>query len=286
MKILITGASGFIGRKLASALVSAGHRPLPVPRQTINDPEAFADLIDTDTAIINLSGEPIGGGKWTDEKKEEILRSRVQTGKAVVEGIKASLDRPRVVVQASAIGYYGDRGDEQLTEMSSPGSGFLSGVCLKWESSSAELDRMGVRRVIIRSAMVLGRDGGVLPEISRPVLGIFNACPGDGRQWCSWIHIDDEIAAILFLIDNPSLEGPFNLSSPNPLPAKSFFRAVADACGNSLISVPGTLVRMKLGEMGDELLLSSKRVLPERLIRAGFRFKFPVLTQALADIKK
>ena len=234
---------------------------------------------------INLAGENIGSGSWTPEKKREILQSRIRVGKAVTDAIRIANDRPGVLIQASAIGFYGDRADEVLTESSAAGSGFLAEVTRAWELSSAEVENIGVRRVIIRTSPVLHPGGGSLPQMMRPFKYFVGGVIGSGRNWFSWIHLDDETGAIKFLLNKSDARGIFNLAVPAPVLMKDFFKALASRMNRpSWLKVPSVVMKGLLGEKADELIFSSKRVMPESLIKAGYLFRFPDIEAALNDL--
>jgi hypothetical protein len=193
--------------------------------------------------------------------------------------------KPRVVIQASGIGYYGNCGDELLDENSSSGTGFLADVARDWEHSTAQVEAMRIRHVIIRTGIVLGPDGGFLSRVLLPFRLFMGGHMGSGRQWLSWIHIKDEVDAMCFLLEKPELHGPFNLCSPNPLVARDFFRALGKTMGRpSWLAVPGFALRSMFGQMAAELILSGQRALPKRLLEAGFTFRYPEAEMALRDI--
>ncbi|MBN2590719.1 MAG: TIGR01777 family oxidoreductase [Sedimentisphaerales bacterium] len=301
MKVLIAGASGFIGKALCEELcgdyeIIALSRDV---RRTASTLGEFAKVIEWDGrttgtwvkfadgayAIINLAGEPIASGKWTHSKKAGILHSRLDTTRAIVSGIKQLKNIPSVVIQASAIGYYGPRGDEELTEKSPSGKGFLAEVCKGVELCTEPLPGLGVRLVVIRTGVVLGKTGGALPRIAKPFKYFLGGHPGSGKQWFSWIAIEDEIAAIKFLMENEKQQGAFNLTSPEPLRMKQFCRKLGRALKSpSWTFVPGFILRKVFGEMADEMILSGQKVLPEKLLAAGFEFKYPEVEKALRTI--
>lgn len=294
MRVAITGGTGLIGRALAADLTEDGHEVIVISRR----PEHATDLplgvraeswsapsmAEGVDAIVNLAGENLSSGRWTDERKRRIVESRLGAGRAVVRAIEAAARKPTVLIQSSAIGYYGSQGDKELTEDSPPGSDFLANVCLQWEASTAPVETMGVRRAIIRTAPVLSTEGGALPRILLPFRLLVGGPIGHGRQWFSWIQIADEVGAIRFLIENLSATGPYNLASPNPLPYAQFSKAVGRALHRpSWVPVPAFALRLLYGEMADTLL-TSQRVLPHRLMDQGFQFRFPDIDAALRDL--
>jgi uncharacterized protein (TIGR01777 family) len=233
-------------------------------------------------AVVNLAGANIAGGRWTPEYKDKILRSRLAAGEAVVEAFGAASSRPAVLVQASAVGYYGSRGDEELDESAAAGDGFLAEVCRQWEASTAAVEDMGVRRVVVRSGLVLARDGGAFPRLVKPFRFFAGGPLGGGRQWFSWIHYDDEVAAISFLIEKDGAAGPYNLCAPGPVRNRDLARSVGRVLGRpAWWPTPRFALRLVLGEMADELLLASQRARPEKLLAAGFEFEHPGVEAAL-----
>ena len=300
-RVVITGASGFIGRALCEDLckdykVIALSRDIRRAAQSIGE---FAEILEWDGrttgtwisradgafAIINLAGENLASGRWNQSKKAGILHSRLEATRAVISAIKQVEKKPSVIIQASAIGYYGSCGNQQLNEKSPPGKGFLAEVCQKVELCTEQIEGLNVRYIIIRSSVVLGREGGALPRLVKPFQFFVGGYPGNGRQWFSWISLDDEVAVIRFLMENKKQQGVFNLTAPEPVTMKKFCRTLGRILHRpSWFPVPGFILRPALGEMADEMLLSGQRVLPERLIDAGFQFKYPEADKALSEI--
>jgi len=236
-------------------------------------------------AIINLAGENISQGRWNQSKKAGILHSRLDATRAVVAAIKLIGNKPSVVVQASAIGYYGSSRTEEFNENSQPGKGFLADVCKKVELCTEPIEGLGVRLVIIRTGVVLGRDGGALPNLVKPFKMFFGGHPGSGRQWFSWISLEDQVAAIRFLLENEKQRGVFNLTAPEPVTMKGFCKTLGKVLKRpSLLFVPGFVLRLMLGEMADEMILSGQKVVPEKLVNAGFHFKYTKVEDALKAI--
>ena len=301
MRVLITGATGFIGRALCERLhdgyeiialsrnatraqQSLGHlaRVLQWDAKT---PAGWAAQADGALAIINLAGENIGSGRWTKSKKHRILWSRLDAAKAIVEAVKQANEKPKVIIQASAIGYYGSRRDEQLDETSQAGQGFPANVCQRAESFEGKIENLGVRFVAIRTGLVLGPKGGALDKLAKPFRFYLGGHIGSGSQWVSWISLDDELAAIEFLIENEHLHGVFNLTAPQPVTMKEFSKILGRVLKRPVwLPVPGFVVRLALGEMADKLLLSGQRVLPKRLLEAGFQFNYANVENALDAI--
>ena len=302
-RILIAGGTGLLGRALAHRLVEAGRevvllsRAAAGPAPTPNLPagcrvvawdarsaNGWLDLAEGAAAIVNLAGESIAGGRWTGKRKARIRGSRLQATAAVVEAIARSRTPPRVLVQASAVGYYGDRGDEILEEGSAAGDGFLAETARDWEAASAEVERFGVRRVWVRSGVVLAREGGAFPKMALPFRLGAGAILGSGRQWMPWIHLEDEVAALQFVIENAAARDAMNFAAPALVTQAEFARELAQALHRPLLlRAPALALRIGLGEMA-ALVLDSQRVVPRRLLELGFRFRFPKLGGALADL--
>ena len=227
-------------------------------------------LVDGADAIVNLAGESIGGtglvpSRWTGARKQRILQSRLDAADAVVQAVKAAEHKPRVVIQASAVGYYGVTGDEVVTETSAAGNDFLARVCVQWENASAPLDDLGVRRAIIRTGLVLSPEEGVLPRLMLPFRLFAGGTLGSGKQWYPWIHSDDVVRAIRFLIDTEDATGAFNLTAPNPLTNRDFSRVLGRVMHRpAAIPVPAFTLRLALGEMAT-LVLDGQRAVPQKL---------------------
>jgi uncharacterized protein (TIGR01777 family) len=303
MRVVITGATGFIGRALCKALhkdyeVIALSRDAGRAAKSVG---GLAKVIEWDGrttgswykqangafAIINLAGENVASGRWNESKKAGILHSRLDSSKAVLDTIMQVDKKPTVVIQASAIGYYGPRSDEQLDENSTPGKGFLASVCQRIESSAEEIEGMGVRCIVIRTGIVLGSDGGAFARLVKPFRFYLGGYLGSGRQWFSWIHLDDEIAAIKFLLENEHLKGVFNLTAPQPVTMKEFCKILGKVLHRpAWLNVPAFAARLAFGEMADEMLLSGQKVLPKRLLNTGFDFQYTNAEQALNDITR
>ena len=292
-RILIGGASGLIGSALAQAFLSGGqevHRLVRRSPQSANeiawDPmrPVAATLVSGFDAVIHLSGESIAG-RWTGAKKKRIRDSRVVSTENLARALALAAMKPSVFVAASAIGFYGDRGDEVLTEPSPGGEGFLSDVCREWEAATHAAFAAGIRVVNLRTGMVLSRKGGALPQMLLPFRWGLGARIGSGRQWWSWIHMEDLVAAVSNTLENRDLRGALNTVSPNPVSNAEFTQTLAHILGRPRIfAVPGFALRFALGEFATEGLLGSARVLPARLSQAGFRFRYPALETALENL--
>jgi hypothetical protein len=301
-RIIIAGASGFIGTALARELVDDGHEVVALTRNAGAGRDRFpegvrpigwdgrtaagwAGYADGALAIVNLSGDNLARGRWTRAKKERILESRTSAGAALVEAVRQASAKPRVFVQASAVGFYGNSGDAEVDEDSPGGTGFLAGVVQKWEASTREVEDIGVRRVVIRSGLVLGREGGVWPSLVRPFYFIAGGPLGNGRQWFSWITLEDEVRAVRFLIEHGELAGTFNLAAPQPLREGELCRLIGKGLRRPCwVHVPAFLLKLLFGEKAGETLLVSQRVLPRRLAAAGFEFRHPDAATAAAAL--
>jgi len=300
MRVVITGGSGLIGSAVAKDLGSAGHEvvvltrdpsqvgPLPPGTRAVQwdgkTPQGWGTLLDGDTAILHLAGDPIAEGRWTEEKKRRIRRSRVESGQAVLAAIRQAKSRPRALLQGSAVGYYGACGDEIVTEEHAPGDDFLARVCVEWEASTAEVAALGIRRPVLRTGIVLSREGGALPKMALPFRLMAGGPMGGGRQWVPWIHIVDEVGAIRFLLEREDADGPFNLSAPEPLTNRDFSRALGRALSRpSFAPAPGFALRLLLGEMA-EALLHGQRAVPQRLLDLGYVFRYPEAAGALRNL--
>lgn len=300
--IIVSGATGFIGRALCRHLGEQGYDVAVLSRDRNKAKAAFGDavivaewdgqtsrgwveLASRSAAVVNLAGENIGSGRWTKTKRERILSSRLAAGKSIVEAVQKASPRPRTLVQASAVGYYGPIRDEILDESACSGDGFLADVVRRWEHSTAGVEELGVRRVIIRSGLVLGRGGGVLPRFLAPFRFFVGGPLGSGNQGFTWIHERDEIRAIQFLLEREDLGGVFNFAAPEPLTNKEFSRTLGQVMGRpSWFPVPAFLLRLLFGQMARETLLSGQKVRPRALLEAGFTFVYPDLEGALREV--
>jgi len=292
MRILISGASGFLGGALRPALVAAGHstaalvRRPPAGDQVQWDPASPLDpsCLEGFDAIVHLAGKNISG-HWSEKFKREVRESRVQgTGTlatAAAESFRQT-GKPGVFVAASATGYYGNRGDEELTEASPRGQGFLADVCQEWEDAAAPAAEAGVRVVHVRIGIVLAKNGGALAAMLTPFRLGLGGPVGDGRQYWSWVALDDVVGAFLFALNTDKLRGPVNAVAPQPVRNKEFVRELGRAIHRpTVFPLPAFVVRTLFGEMGEELLLASARVQPAKLEAAGYSFRHPELADAL-----
>ncbi|HEY2867231.1 MAG TPA: TIGR01777 family oxidoreductase [Pyrinomonadaceae bacterium] len=297
MKVLITGATGLIGTPLQKMLRDAGHELLLASRKPpknesyvqwdINDGFAAPEKLEGVDAVIHLAGENLNGLRWTDEKKKAIRDSRILGTRNVVDSISNLKQRPRVFASSSAIGFYGDRSDEVMTETSPPGKGFLPEVCREWEAEARRAEDAGIRTVLLRAGIVLSKDGGALGTMLTPFKFGLGGVIGSGKQWMSWISLDDHVAVIKFVLENEAIRGAVNSVSPNPVTNEEFTKTMGEVLYRpTFIPVPEFAVHLAFGEMGDTLLLDSTRVAPKRLDEAGFKFNFPDLKKALENAVK
>jgi uncharacterized protein (TIGR01777 family) len=297
-RVIISGAAGFIGRALCQAL-HGDYEIIALSRDALRAAGAigeWAKVMEWDArtagtwarqvegahAVINLAGESLAPGRWTQTKRASIVQSRTNGAGAIVDAVSGAKVKPGVVIQASGVGFYGLRGDELLSEDAGVGSGFLADVCRRTESMAARVERSGVRYVAIRSGLVLAREGGVLPRFILPYRFFLGGTLGSGRQWFSWIGLEDEIRAIRFLMENQNLRGAFNLAAPNPVTMSEFSRTLGQVLRRpAWTRVPAFVLRLVFGQMADEVLLASQKAIPKRLMEAGFTFKYPQLRTAL-----
>jgi uncharacterized protein (TIGR01777 family) len=303
MRVVITGATGFIGTALCRELhtdyeVVAVSRDPEKARQSIGDvatvlpcdtdaPDDWRRAVDGALAVVNLAGENIAAGRWTTARKNRILRSRLGLTQALVNSIERAQQKPKVFIQASAVGYYGDRGDEILDENSSSGTGFLADVCNKWEQAAGRLENLGVRLAIIRLGPVLGAEGGMMQKLLPAFRFFLGGHPGSGEQWLSWIHIDDVTHALRFLIETDPLRGVFNLTAPNPVLAKDFYRLVGKAMHRpAIFPLPGFMLKILVGQMATELLLSGQKAIPRKLLESCYKFRYADADSAIESIVK
>ena len=296
MKIAITGATGFIGQALGRDLASAGHSVLALTRNpdAVRRPsepgiEAVAWNSAEPTplppcdAVVHLAGESVAG-RWNAEKKARIRDSRVQGTRALVDAIGRMAAKPSVLVSASGVGYYGDRGDESLPESAPPGDDFLAQVCVGWEAEARRAESMGLRVVSVRLGIVLDRDGGALEQMALPFKLGAGGHLGSGKQWISWVHRDDAVALFRLALDRPDLSGPVNGCAPEPVTNADFSTALGKALHRpSLLPVPGFALKLAMGEFA-ETLLGGQRCIPQAARETGFDFRYPTLSEALGEI--
>jgi len=290
MRVLLTGGTGFIGDPVARALRAAGHDVTIVSRHPGHVPakaiawDGVRDAMPETDAVVNLAGESIAEGRWTPERKARIVASRIDATRVVVEAIRTAAKRPHVLVNASAIGFYGPRGDEELDETAPAGEGFLADVCRRWEAEAFRARDLDVRVVALRLGVVLGRGGGALGKMLIPFRACLGGRIGSGKQWMSWIHRADVVGLVLAAIGNDAYAGPVNATAPAPVRNRDFTAALARAVHRpAVLPVPGIALRLALGEMAT-MLLSGQRVVPAAATAAGFQFAYPELAPALASL--
>jgi len=294
MKVLVTGASGLVGSALIESLEANGHETAPLPRTRVAngspywDPESgVMDLagVSDIAAVVHLAGENIASGRWNDRKKARILDSRVKGTKLLSEFFAASKSKPQVIVSASAIGFYGDRGEELLDETSALGGGFLADVVKQWEAATVPAVDAGIRVVNARFGMVLSVAGGALKKMLLPFRMGLGGVIGSGKQYMSWVSIEDLTGMIQYAIANDSLRGPVNFVSPHPVTNHEFTKTLGRAVHRpTVFPMPAFMARLAFGEMADELLLASARVVPGKLLDSGYKFRHPGLRDALEHL--
>lgn len=299
-RVIVAGGSGFIGGKLCSLLSASGYEVAILSRSPSKSRERFGrgytilgwdgksargwgDMVNGAFAVINLAGENIASGRWTASRRERIVHSRLNAGRAVVKAFEAAEVKPKVLVQASAVGWYGDMaepGDESAPQ----GKGFLADLSGRWEKSTEAVEAMGVRRVIVRTGVVLGK-GGALAKMATPFKFFLGGPVGGGTQGVSWIHIDDEVGAIKHLLETESAQGVYNLTAPNPVDNKEFSAVLGSVLHRpSGLALPAFAARLMFGLMADEILLSGQFAKPGRLLASGYTFNFQDVERAMADI--
>ena len=306
MRVIITGGTGQLGQHLANHLATDGHEVIVLSRSPAlakglapsvriegwdaKTPKGWGHLVNGADAIVNLAAASLAGenffpARWTDERKKLILDSRLHAGQAIVAAVDEAENKPGVVIQASATGYYGAQpGSVEITEEAPPGQDWLAKVCQQWEASTEAVEAMGVRRAIIRTGMVLSFEAGALQRFALPFRLFVGGPFGSGKQVYSWIHPADETGAIRFLITQPEARGAFNLTAPNPLTNAEFSRVLGRVMGRpSLIPVPAFAFRTLFGEVAT-VVVEGQRVLPKRLLELGYQFQFPQLEDALRDL--
>jgi len=296
MRIFITGGTGLIGRRLCKALLAEGHEltvlsrnPDSVTAKCGAEVHALASLAEwlpamAFDAVINLAGEPIVDKHWSSQRKQALWDSRVTLTEELVRRIAAAERKPSVLLSGSAVGYYGDCGDIMLDEASGTGKGFAAELCKAWEDAARIAESLGVRTCLLRTAPVLSRDGGMLVRMLPPFRLGLGAQLGNGKQWMSWVHIEDHVAMQLRLLRDDQMRGPYNMCAPNPVTNAEFTRTLAAALHRpAWFAAPAPLLRLAMGERAS-LLLESQRMLPRKMEAAHFRFAFPALEEALRDL--
>jgi len=302
MKVLVVGGTGFIGTQLVEKLLEREHEVTIFTRNERKARTRFGDRVHviqwkTDEfmllqehahkvhAVINLAGENIAAKKWTALQKRKILSSRVNIGKSLSHSIQKSHDKPYILLQASAIGFYGFSENEEFTEDSPAGEGFLPMVTKHWEDTIRNVKADKTRKIFLRTGIVLGKKGGMLPKMMIPFKWWVGGHIGSGKQWLSWIHIDDEVNAIIYLLEKEDSEGAYNLTAPEPVKMKDFAKTLGKTMGKpSWFHVPGLILKTIYGDMAKETMLKGQKVLPKRLKDEGFKFQHTDLKSALQDL--
>jgi hypothetical protein len=302
MRIAITGGSGFIGRRLVARLLERGDEVLVLSRRPEQarrvlgaspnlklleydpyQPQAWASALEGYEAVVNLAGEPLASSRWTEAKKREIRRSRVETTQALVQALASLQQKPRVLLSSSAVGYYGSHPEgEPLTEADPPGQGFLAEVCQAWEAAARPAEELGIRLAILRTGIVLGPDGGALAQMLAPFQFFLGGPIGSGKQWVSWIHRDDWVSLACFLLQQGS--GVFNATAPNPVQMEEFCRTLGQVLARpSWLPVPAPALELLLGEAA-QVVLTGQKVIPQAALQLGFTFQYPHLKEALRQL--
>jgi len=296
MRILLSGSHGLVGGALMKSLEGDGHEVRPLVRYPTGygakeiewSPDRYSiamSRIEGFDALVHLAGEGIAEGRWTSEKKRLIKESRVKGTKLIAEALTTIDQPPKIFLCASAIGYYGDRGDELLNEESPPGSDFLADVCVQWENATSQAREKGIRTANLRFGIILDAGGGALAKMLPPFRMGVGGRIGSGKQWMSWIALADVVGAIRHALENESLSGPINYVAPNPVKNAEFTKTLGRVLSRpTLFPIPAFGIRMVFGEMADALLLSSQRVEPSKLKSSGFKFQYSQLQPALRDI--
>ena len=299
MKIVLTGATGMIGSLLTERLSKSHHSLVLLSRKPPSEisvankqwlvwqPGASGEwerAIDGADAVINLAGEPIAGKRWTPKQKEILRSSRIDGTKALVDAIAKAQVKPKLMISASAVGYYGPHGDEALNEDSKPGDDFLARLCVDWEAQAQQAESLGVRVCLLRTGIVLAKGEGALKKMVPPFKMFIGGPLGSGRQWMPWIHIEDEVGLIQFLIENERARGAFNGTAPNPVTMAEFSKTLGGVLNRpSWARVPPSVLALMVGEMA-EMLLNGQRAIPEAAMKLGFKFKYPNLKLALESL--
>ena len=302
MRVLLIGATGFIGKPLVEKLVARNHEVYIFTRNDKKTRSLFGDKVHIQQwkaddyiilqeyahkvdVVINLAGENLSSKRWSGDQKRKILSSRVNIGKALSFALKQSEDKPYLLIQASAIGYYGYSEEKVFTERSPVGDGFLPMVAQQWEDSVRNIVEDNTRKIFIRSGVVLGREGGLLPQMLKTFRLFMGGHLGTGNQWLSWIHIDDATEAIVRLVETPGLGGPYNLTAPNPVTMKEFASTLGKVLNRpSWFPVPSFVLETVFGDMAREIMLQGQKVMPRKLQEIGFEFQYNDLESALTDL--
>ena len=295
MNILITGGTGFIGSAVCKKLLENKNNNLTLlsrnPEKVKIPVKAISSLkqLEKDESfdiIINLAGEPIADKRWTERQKHKIVTSRIDTTDKVIEFIKTAKNKPELLINGSAIGYYGiDKTDMEIDENGTGDNSFSSDLCKQWEATALQANSFGVRTCLLRTGIVLGKNGGALSKMLTPFKMGIGGKIGSGRQWMPWIHLHDLVGIILYCIEHDNLNGAINGTSPNPLTNQDFTKTLGKVLNRpTFMSVPRTIIKLLMGQMGVELLLSGKKILPVKITEKGYQFQYPELDSALQNI--
>ena len=305
MKIAIAGGTGFIGSKLIQQILELNHQVVVLSRREMSasttrfpknagvtwlvwdgrDPEIILPAIEGASAVLNFAGESLAGKRWTDAQKTKIFDSRIETTKALVSAIERAGHPPKVLLNASAVGFYGNVPNGEVTESFPKGRGFLADLCAQWELEAQRAEKFGVRVVLLRTGIVLDKEDGALPGLLPSFRFFLGGHFGSGKQWFPWIHERDEVNAVLFALTNDAISGPVNFCAPGILRQKDFCAVLGRILHRpSAISIPGMVLKILLGEMAEPLLLQGQKVIPKKLIDSGFKFSFPECEDALKDL--
>lgn len=310
-RYLITGGSGFIGTALIKQLLLENQDVTVLTRNEVKTAQHFEQVIDAERedfqtksrvttvralstinpdqsfdVVINLAGQGISDKRWNDNVKQEIIDSRVDTTKALFSYLKEVLVKPDVFISGSALGYYGLRdSDDEINESGATDNSFSSQLCQQWETEAKTIEQMGIRTCYLRTGIVLGKNGGALSKMLPPFRKALGGPIGHGKQWMSWIHLEDIVGIIRFSIDNDSIQGPINGTAPEPVTNQIFSKTLGKVLKRpAFFRMPAMVVKLLFGEMGEELLLSGQRVVPEKITQAGYEFKYPQLGNALKEV--
>jgi uncharacterized protein (TIGR01777 family) len=296
MNILITGGTGFIGSALSPRLLADEHRVVVISRRTdiVSGAVTFIQSLEQLNqdehfdVVINLAGEPIANKRWSERQKQRITASRLETTQQLLDYFQSSKQKPSLFISGSAIGYYGlGTASDSVGEEAPSDESFSSQLCQQWEAIASQASSLGIRTCLLRTGIVLGKGGGALGKMLLPFKLGLGGKMGSGDQWMSWIHLDDLIGIILHCINNDGISGPVNGTAPNPVSNKQFTQALAKALHRpAILPVPSLIIKLLMGQMGEELLLSGKRVLPEKMLKAGYVFKFKDIDEALVAVVK
>jgi uncharacterized protein (TIGR01777 family) len=299
MKIAITGATGFIGSLLVDHLWKQRHQLILLSRTPPRESNVirqqwvswipgisgeWEELIDGVDGIINLAGEPIAAKRWSDAQKEKIRFSRVETTKSLVNAIAKTKQKPKFFISSSAVGYYGGRGDQIVTEETASGDDYLARVCVDWEKEARKAESFGIRIALVRTGIVLDKGQGALAKMVVPFKYFVGGPLGSGDQWMPWIHIEDQVGLLLFLIENQNARGPFNATAPNPVPMTEFCKTIGTVLNRpSWATIPAGILTLVIGEMA-EMLLNGQRAVPQAAMKFGYEFKYGNLLPALESL--